>query len=85
MGFYPYILVLTLSVVIGIRVPRELKRKLDELGIKYSEKVRRFLEELVWKENMRRILENIYRIRRRIGRVKGNLSAQFIREDRDER
>jgi len=78
-------MVLTVSVVIGIRVPKELKKKLDELGIRYSEKVRRFLEELVWRETMREILENIYRIRKRIGRVEGNLSAKFVREDRDER
>ena len=74
-----------MSVVISIRVPKELKKKLDELGIKYDEKIRQFLEELVLKETMRRILENIYQIRKRIGRVKGNLSAKFIREDRDER
>ena len=74
-----------MSVAIGVRVPKELKKKLDELGIKYSEKIRQFLEDLVWKETMRRILENIYRIRKRIGRVKGNLSAQFVREYRDGR
>ncbi len=78
-------MVLTMSVVIGIRVPKELKKKLDELGINYSEEIKKFLEELVFRENMRRVLENIKKIRRKIGKVEGNLAVEFVREDRDGR
>jgi len=35
------------SEVISVRVRRELKRGLEELGVDYAEKIRRFLEELV--------------------------------------
>ena len=78
-------MVLTMSVVIGVRVPKELKKKLDELGINYSEEIRKFLEELVFKERMRRVLEDVKRIRKKIGKVEGNLAVEFVREDRDGR
>ena len=78
-------MVLTMSVVIGVRVPKELKKKLDELGINYSEEIRKFLEELVFKERMRRVLEDVKKIRKKIGKVEGNLAVEFVREDRDGR
>jgi hypothetical protein len=40
------------SEVISVRVRRELKRGLEELGIDYAEEIRRFLEELVARERV---------------------------------
>ncbi|MEX0568572.1 MAG: antitoxin [Candidatus Njordarchaeota archaeon] len=74
-----------MSVVIGVRISKELKQKLDELGIKVSDEIKKYLEDLVWRETMRKIMEDIHNIRKKIGRIKGNLSAEFVREDRDER
>lgn len=35
------------TVVIGVRVPKELKDELDRLGIDYSKEIREFLKRLV--------------------------------------
>lgn len=74
-----------MSTVIAVRVPKELKEKLDELGIEYSKEIRRFLEELVRRETVRRTIRRALEIRKKIGHVEGNLAAEFIREDRDGR
>ncbi len=69
-------------MVIGVRVPRRLKRELEELGINYSEEVRKFLENLVRKKKADRIMRELEDLERSIGRIRGNLSAELIREDR---
>ncbi|AEM38360.1 hypothetical protein Pyrfu_0489 [Pyrolobus fumarii 1A] len=74
-----------MSVVISVRVPRRLKEELERLGINYSAAVREFLEELVRREKARRLRDEMERLRRSIGRVEGNLAAEFVREDRDAR
>ena len=74
-----------MSDIIAVRVSKELKRKLRELNIKYSEEVRRFLEELVRREEVRRAISRALEIRRKIKRIEGNLAVEFVREDRDGR
>ncbi|MGC9130027.1 MAG: antitoxin, partial [Pyrobaculum sp.] len=46
-----------MSDVISVRVRKELKKALEDLGIDYAEEVRRYLEELVARERRRRALE----------------------------
>ncbi|AEA12194.1 MAG: antitoxin [Thermoproteus sp.] len=74
-----------MSEVISIRVRRELKRALEELGIDYAEEVRRFLEQLVARERRRRALERARSLREAVEREAGALPhvAELIREDRD--
>jgi len=72
------------SVVIGVRVPRKLKEELEKLGINYAEEIREYLARRVREEKAKRLIKEIEEFRRSIGVVKGNLSAEFIREDRDE-
>jgi len=74
-----------LSTVISVRVPRRLREELERLGIDYAEEIRRFLEQRIREEKTRRIRERLARLRDRIGRVEGNLAAEFIREDREQR
>ena len=71
-----------MSVVIGVRVPKRLRKELEDLGINYSEEVRKFLEDLVRKKKAEKILKELEDLERSIGRIKGNLSVEFIREDR---
>jgi len=73
------------SEVISVRVRRELKRGLEELGIDYAEEIRRFLEELVARERLRRVLDRARALRRELEGEVGLLpsSAELIREDRD--
>jgi hypothetical protein len=73
------------SVVISVRVRKELKEELERLGIDYAEAVRRFLEELVARERRRLALEKAREVRERLRSKVGTLSpsAELIREDRD--
>lgn len=74
-----------MSDIIAIRVPKELKKKLKELGIKYSDEVRKFLVEIVKRETARRSVSRAMEIQKKVKKLEGNLAADFIREDRDGR
>ncbi len=73
------------SDVISVRVRKELKKALEDLGIDYAEEVRRYLEELVARERRRRALERARQLRKTLEREAGVLpaAAELIREDRD--
>ncbi len=71
------------TVVIGIRVPRWLREELERLGIDYSREVREYLMRRVREERAKRLIREIEELSKAIGRVRGNLSAEIIREDRD--
>ena len=62
-----------------------MKEELERLGIDYASEIRAFLERRVREEKMRRVLEEIRRIRERIGWIGEDLAASFIREERDGR
>ena len=72
-----------LSVVIGVRIPRKLKEELEKLGINYSEEIRRFLEQRVKEEKAKILIKKIEEFKRNLRPIEENLSAKFIREDRD--
>ena len=74
------------SVVISIRVDERLKRELEELGIDYADLVRRYLEEVVRREKLKREIERADRIREELLRVHGVFPslAELVREDRDD-
>lgn len=71
------------STVIGVRVPRWVKEELERLGIDYSREVREYLIRRVREERARRLINEIDKLAERIGRLRGNLSSEFIREDRE--
>ena len=73
------------SVVIGVRVPRELKEELDRLGIDYSKEIRGYLRRLVRIRRAEELIRRAEEIQRRSRKVEGNLSAEVIREDRESR
>ena len=70
-----------MSVVISLRVPKELKESLEELGVDWRKAVREYLEKMVREERRKRILARAREIRKRVGRVTTD-SAELIREDR---
>jgi len=74
------------STIISIRVDEKLKKELEELGIDYAELVRKYLEEVVRKENLKRELKEADRIREELLKTHGyySSSAELIREDRDD-
>jgi len=73
------------STVISIRISRELKEELEKLGIDYAKEIREYLTRRVREERAKRLIKEFEEFRQSIGIVKGNLSAEFIRENRDKR
>ncbi len=71
------------TVVIGVRIPKELKEEMERLGINYAEEVREFLLRLVRERKAEELAEEMDELAAKVGRVRGNLAAEFIREDRD--
>ena len=72
-----------MSVVIGVRVPRKLKEELEELGIDYTKEIKEYLTRRVREERAKRLVKEVKEFKSRLKPIRGNLSAEFIREDRD--
>lgn len=70
-----------MSVVIHVRVPRELKRRLDELRVNISEEVRLFLERRIRQLEAERLVRELEELLSSMRKVSD--STRLIREDRD--
>lgn len=74
------------GTVISVRIPKELKEKLENLNVNVSEIVRGFLEEYVEEVEMKRLEERLKRLRIRLaGKVDPTIIAELVREDRAKR
>jgi predicted DNA-binding protein len=80
---YCIMVVVLASVVISVRIPRELKERLEMLNVNVSEVVRELLERYVEEAEERLLMERLARTR---GRLTGKLDpatiAKLVREDR---
>jgi Arc/MetJ-type ribon-helix-helix transcriptional regulator len=73
-----------LSSTVSVRVPNEVKKKLEELDINISEAVRRHLLEIIAREERMRKLEEVDRVlRSRNLKVPEGTALSLIREERD--
>ena len=83
MHSHPITWLQSMSAVIHVRIPRQLKEKIDELGINVSEEVRKYLEKRVRQAEMERIAALIRSRLQRMRKVSD--STQLIRQDRESR
>lgn len=72
-----------MSIVIGVRIPRKLKEELEELGVDYTKEIKEYLTRRVREERAKRLVKEVKEFKSRLKPIRGNLSAEFIREDRD--
>lgn len=73
-----------LSDTVSVRVPREVKKKLEELNINVSQAVRTYLSELVRREeNLSKLEEVNQSIRSRGACLSKGTAERLLREDRD--
>lgn len=74
-----------MSVTVSFRIPRELKRKMDEYRglVNWSEEVRRFIERRVREYEQLRAIEELEEIIERIPQTPRGTAAGYVREDRD--
>jgi len=71
--------------VISVRVRKEVKRELEEMGVNISEEVRNFLEELAWRARIKRKIGEWRSILDRTKPSEKGFSVRSVREDRDSR
>ncbi len=70
-------------VVISIRIPRELKERLEKLNVNVSEVVREFLKRYIEELEMKRLEETLRNLRVCLaGKVDPATLAKLVREDR---
>ncbi|MCD6368753.1 MAG: CopG family transcriptional regulator [Thermoproteales archaeon] len=76
-----------MNVAVSFRVPRELKRKMDELRglVNWSEKVRKFIESRVKEYEQLRAIEELEEIIKSIPMVPKGTATRYVRENRDSR
>ncbi|MCL5877206.1 MAG: antitoxin [Candidatus Bathyarchaeota archaeon] len=74
-----------MSDVIAIRVPKELKKELQQLNPDYAEDMRAYLEQMVKRKKLAKVLAEVTVFRQELYKKIGNTtpSADIIREDRD--
>ncbi len=75
-----------MSVVVSVRVPRQLKEKLERYGVNVSELVKRKLAEEVEKierEEVRKLLDELRSALQ--GRVDPRELSKLVEEEREER
>jgi hypothetical protein len=71
------------TVVVSVRVRREVKEELERAGIDVGEVVRRYLEELAWRLRIERVLEKWDRLLEGVKPSGQGFAARSVREDRD--
>ncbi len=73
------------SELISIRLRPGTKERLKKLGINTSEEVRKYLEELAWKQDAMNTMARLEEVIRKHSKPsKPGFAVQSIREDRDE-
>jgi len=82
-----YYKVMELSVTVSFRVPRDLKKKMDELRgvVNWSEELRRFLENRIREYEQVRAIEEFEEVVESIPVSPRGTALKYVREDRDSR
>ncbi|MCS7121622.1 MAG: hypothetical protein NZ895_03340 [Archaeoglobaceae archaeon] len=74
-----------MTVVVSFRVPKEIKRKMDELKgkINWSKEVREFIEKKIKEYERISTVEEIEKLIRSLPEVPEGTASRYVREDRD--
>ena len=71
------------TVVVSIRIRRDVKETLEEAGVNIAEEARRYLEELAWKIKVREQVEKWDELLSNVKPSPKGFSEQSVREDRE--
>jgi hypothetical protein len=74
---------IAVSVVISVRVKKEIKELLESEGVNIAEEVRRFLEELAYKVRIRKYVKKWDRMLEGVKPSPKGFSISSVREDRE--
>lgn len=73
---------MSVNEVVSIRIPKELKKRMKEMNINWSEEIRSFIEEKVREHRRKMKLKEINEMLRNVRTQKGR-AVRYVREDRD--
>ena len=73
------------TVTVSAKIDVRLRRKLDELGIKPSEAIRKALEREVEEKTREKLLKDVDEASSILSKISGEDWVKAIRESRDER
>lgn len=74
------------SATISVRIPRELKERLEKHSINVSEAVRELLKRYVEEVERADLAERLEKLKKRVGgKLNSRLIARLVREDREAR
>jgi len=73
------------SVTVSVKIPKKLRERMNELGVKPSDVLRRAIEEEVSKREIEKIKDSMQKIKPVLDRISLEDVVRGIREDRDSR
>jgi hypothetical protein len=69
--------------VISFRIPKELKERIRDVDINWSEEVRRFMEERMREYKREKALKEIDAMLKDVPSPERGTASRYVREDRD--
>jgi len=72
------------SVVISVRVKKEVKEELEKMGVNIAEEIRNFLEEMAWRMRVKKEVEKINKLLEKVKTSPEGFAVKSVREDRYE-
>ena len=69
--------------VVSIRIDEKVKKTLERAGINISQEVKRYLEELAWRIELREAVEEISKLLEEVPPADKGFSVRSVREDRE--
>ncbi len=69
--------------VVSFRIPRELRERMREVDVNWSEEIRRFIEAKVREHARKRALEEIDSMLEGLPAAERGTAARYVREDRE--
>jgi len=69
--------------VVSVRIDEKVKKTLERAGINISKEVKRYLEELAWKIELREAVKEISKLLEEVPPAEEGFSVRSVREDRE--
>jgi len=71
-----------MSSVISVRVPRELKDKMREIKVNWSEEIRKFIEQTIANYEAKKTIQEVKKVLRDVEEIPPGTIAEWISLDR---
>lgn len=72
-----------MSDVVSFRIPPELKKRMKEIDINWSEEIRKFIETKIREYRKKKALEEINAMLSNLPGAEKGTAKKYVREDRD--